>query len=678
MIEITNLSILEAKKEAEYLAREIKRHDELYYNQSSPEISDFEYDKLRKRLIEITSKFQGILIDDSVLEKVGAPVNRTFSKVTHKNPMLSLDNAFSREDIESFIARCCRFLNLSEDPLTFCAEQKIDGLSASIIYKNGKLEYAATRGDGYIGENITQNIKTIKSIPHKINLQGDVEIRGEVYMPIESFLLLNDERELAGEQPFANPRNAAAGSLRQLDPKITASRNLRFFAYYIKSFDEDLDLSLQTQTLEYLKNLGFDVSDNKLCKNIEEITEYYNDTEKIRDSLSYEIDGTVFKVDSLDLQERLGSIGRSPRHSIAFKFKAEEANTRLNDIIIQTGRSGKITPVAVLEPISLSGVVVSRATLHNFDEIKRKDIRIGDIVTVLRSGDVIPKITAAIKSEEHYKLPEFNPPTKCPSCGTSLVKYRDLVDLYCPNHYSCRDQIIRYMEYFVSKDCFNIDGFGKKQVAEFYNTGRIKNVIDIFKLEESDDGSLAESPGWGTTSVRNLFQSINQSRLIEFSKFIMSLGIPGVGEIYSISLADNFSDIEALMNATTEDFISLEGLGDLMALEIYEFFHNELNTSFVNKLLQNVVVQYSDRKKDIDTTNRFYNKTVVFTGKLSKISRDEAKKIALSRGARVSSSISNKTDFVVVGEAAGSKLKKAQELGIGTLTEEEWMNPVEN
>ena len=672
----SQLSVFEAKREMEHLSKEIQRHDYLYYNKNMPEISDFEYDKLRQRLKALEKQFSDIVAEDSPSKKVGSPISEGYSKIEHKIPMLSLDNAFSKEDVENFIERASKFLNISQDELTFCAEHKIDGLSASIVYKDGKIEYAATRGDGYVGENITNNIMVVEGIPHEISIKDEVEIRGEVYMPIESFLNLNEEREISGEPPFANPRNAAAGSLRQLDSNITASRNLRFFAYYIGSFSGDLNLRSQTQILECLQNLGFAVGEHELCNNINDVMECYENVEKVRCALPYDIDGTVFKIDSLELQKRLGFVGRNPRHSIAFKFKAEAAKTKLLDIIISVGRTGKITPVAILEPVNLAGAMIARASLYNCEEISRMDMRLGDTVTVERSGDVIPKIIAVEKGQKHEKLLKFEIPKICPTCGTELVKYSGLVDLFCPNHYSCPAQALRYLIYFVSKCCFNIEGLGKKQTEEFYNEGRIKNAIDIFKLEENDANQeikLAEKPGFGVVSSKKLFKSIESRRTISFSKFIVSLGIPGIGEISAISLSEKFKTIDDLINASKEELSDIEGLGELLSTEIYEFFRNKINLDFVNELSKYIAIKYESLKQAANQGGRFYNKTIVFTGKLLKTSRDEAKEIALSRGANVSSTISNKTDFVVVGENAGSKLKKAEELKIQIITEEDWL-----
>ncbi|MDR1391503.1 MAG: NAD-dependent DNA ligase LigA [Holosporales bacterium] len=670
---VWKLTYNEAKLELEHLKTELEIHDELYYNKATSEISDTEYDMLRRRLSEIEERFVDLKSDNSPSQKVGAIVhaNSPFSKIAHKTPMLSLDNAFSKQDMVNFLERTAKFLNIPIGQLEFCAEQKIDGVSASIFYKNGKMVYAATRGNGHVGENITENIKTVDNIPQAIRFYDKIEIRGEVYMPISSFNKLNERQEIQGLPFFANPRNAAAGSLRQLDSAITKSRNLKFFAYYIDLFDKNSKISTQIDAINMLKYLDFSTTKYGLCKNIEEIMKYHNDVSSNRSSLEYEIDGTVFKVNSLELQKRLGSIGRTPRHSIAFKFLGDEVETKINNILINVGRTGKITPVALLDPVILTGVLISRATLHNFNEIEKKGISIGDTVKVSRSGDVIPKIISVIKKAGDKMFP---PPLSCPSCGTDLVKHSDLIDLYCPNHYACSAQVVRYISYFVSKNCFDISGLGERQINEFFVEGRITNAIDIFKLEEKGlSSSLSQKFGWGAVSEKKLYQSINESKNITFSKFITSLGIPGVGEIISQILAEKFRNISRLAEAQMQDLLNIDGLGKLISNEIYLFFQNEVNLNFIKDLKKYVFIKEYERKEVKDKANMFYEKTLVFTGKLLRISRNEAKQIAVSKGAIMGSSISGKTDFLIVGENAGSKLKKANDLNIQVLTEEEFL-----
>lgn len=674
--DISSLSIEEIKKELNFLKNELKRHDNLYYNESNPEISDAEYDELRNRLNEIEKVFPDLKSPDSPSQKVGAVVGTLFKKIKHEVPMLSLDNAFSKEDMIDFIERIKRFLKLPDEyRFEFCAEQKIDGLSAAILYENGKLIYGATRGDGYIGEDITENIKTISNIPHQIDYPGKIEIRGEVYMPVDSFKKLNEIRELNTESTFANPRNAAAGSLRQLDPQITKSRNLKFFAYYVNSVNSNLRLNTQIDTMQFLERLGFSTAEYAICRDIEEIMTYYNKIYQLRDNLNYDIDGTVFKINSLKLQDRLGFVGRSPRHSIAFKFPPEIAETKIIDITISVGRTGKITPIAILDPVNLMGAMISKATLHNFEEIERKSISIGDTVRILRSGDVIPKIIGVTKKSQNQV---FQPPLICPSCGSSLIKYPQLIDLYCPNHYSCPEQAVNYISYFVSKNCFDIIGFGQKQVIEFYKEGRMKSAVDIFKLENYDKISpLSQKQGWGEVSALKLYQAINDKRNVSLPRFITSLGVPGVGEIIAGILADKFENIDNLMKSQKEELIETEGLGELMAEEIYSFFHNDININFINELKKYItILPYKNPNITFDKNSKFYKKTLIFTGALTRMSRDEAKKAALSKGARIATTISKNVDFVIVGEKAGSKLKKAQELNIPIITEEEFIKNI--
>ncbi|MDR0744614.1 MAG: NAD-dependent DNA ligase LigA, partial [Holosporales bacterium] len=610
--------------------------------------------------------------DTSVSSQIGFAPSLQFAKVVHKTPMLSLDNAFSLDDVEKFIAKIERFLKIPRDLLEFCAEQKIDGLSASVVFNNGKIKYASTRGDGYIGENITENIKYVSDIPATIPINGEIEIRGEVYMPIKAFKEINETREKNGEALFANPRNAAAGSLRQLDPTVTKSRNLKFFAYSINDFDSQLKLKTQLEILEYLQKLNFRVAEYKLCQNINDLKEYYKNTYKIRNSIEYDIDGTVMKINSLDLQKRLGFVSRNPRHSIAYKFPAEEAVTKINDIQISVGRSGKITPIAILEPVELSGAIISKATLHNFEEIKRKDIRIGDKVTILRSGDVIPKIISVDEDSRIEDLKIFDEPEFCPSCGAKLIRYNTLIDLYCPNHYACAAQAVRYISYFVSKNCFNIIGLGENQIQELYTEGRIKNAVDIFTLEENDekwDVPLVKKPDWGKISVKKLYNNIRASRTINLSKFLTALGIPGVGETIAQILANDFETIENLLNVSKSKLIDINGIGNILAEDIFNFFQNKVNIEFIENLMKYVTIVPTAKAKNFDESDMFFGKIIVFTGKLEHLSRAEARQRVINRGGIISSSISSKTDFVIAGESAGLKLKKAKSLGIEILQE---------
>jgi DNA ligase (NAD+) len=716
---VAELSLIEANAELESLKGVIRYHDDLYYNKAAPELSDTEYETLRLRLLAIEKRFPSLVSDDSPSRNVGASVsNSPFQKVRHRSPMLSLENAFSLDEVEKFFAKAARFLSIEPADFEFCGEQKIDGVSASIIYSDGKIVCGSTRGDGFVGENITPNLLTVTDIPKTIPLPGEIEVRGEVYMGLASFNSINAKalsgrrtsRSSTGNAPncntlpletifglydpaaggeenigaqeeskklqFSNPRNAAAGALRQTDPAITASRNLQFFAYYITSLDGELDVATQMDVLALLADIGFATSDHRLCRGMSEICEFYEAMVDARGSLGHEIDGTVFKVNSLHLQKTLGFSGRNPRHSVAYKFSHEGVETTITDIILSVGRTGKITPVAIVNPVKLLGAVVSRATLHNFDEIGRRETAVGDTVLILRSGDVIPKIVATVKKSGN---PKFETPMVCPSCGSSLTKREESVDLYCSNRYYCPGQAIGYISYFASKDCFDIAGLGEKQVKELYAEGRLRTVLDIFRLREKEATycPLSSRMRWGKMSADKLYDAIDSRRHITLPRFITSLAIPGIGSTISQILSDRFMTIEALMNASHEDIVMIDGIGTTLADVILAFFREEINVKFIGDLLGSVTIDAHSRRSNGNTASGVYHeKTVVFTGKLSKMSRDRAKQLAAEAGAFVASDISRKTNVVVVGENAGAKLRKAQELGIQTLTEEEFIASV--
>lgn len=717
--QIDDLNVFFLRKKLQYLQKcvqivkkiiklenEIINYDYLYYTENISKISDTEYDILRRKLFALENKKQALLAKASIVDlelkaqsnvaeiillidkaistitnlknignisqKIGFQANNAFAKITHSTPMLSLDNAFSKEEMLKFMTKISKFLHNSENEYIFCSEPKIDGLSASILYENGEVVCAATRGDGYIGENITNNVKMITSIPQKISDNRKIEIRGEVYMSIETFVDLNNKREIVGKALFANPRNAASGALRHLDAHITASRNLQFFAYYIDVKDSVSQFVSQSERLKYLKTLGFAVTDWRICNNFAEVEKHYIEIGERRRELPYEIDGVVFKLDSLELQQQLGFIGRSPRHSIAYKFPAIEKQTILTDIIINIGRTGRITPIAVLQPIKISGVIIKRATLHNFDEIVRKDIRIGDRVAIVRSGEVIPKIIAVIPSIKHDILTPYIIPDYCPSCGELLVKKENYIDIYCTN-IACRDRVIRYIEYFVSKKCFNIDGMGIKQIEEFYDKYIIKQAIDIFNIKQNDWDIIEQSIGWGKMSVDKLRKNIDYSSDIEFHKFILALGIDGVGEMVSKTLATQFGEIKAIINASIESLAKIEGIGVLLSGSIYNFFRSELNLKFIDSLLEKITIKRIEQVKSAQF-GKYYNKVVVFTGTMPNISREEAKSMAILRGAKIATLVNKNTDFVIAGNKAGNNLAIAKQIQIPILTVEEWTN----
>ncbi len=678
MIEI-KLSSKQAKVELKKLAKKIAEHDKLYHGEDEPRISDSEYDSLRHKNEEIEAQFPHLIRADSPSKKVGFAVSGKFSKVTHKVPMLSLANAFSREDIEDFYDKIRRFLGLDEqEEIVVFAEPKIDGLSFSARYENGVFVQGATRGDGAVGEDITANLATF--LPQK--LEGDfpeiLEVRGEVYMSHADFKNLNINQEAIGAKIFANPRNAAAGSLRQLDSSITASRNLRYFVYGMGEISDNSTKS-QSNINIYFKSLG--LITNPLVqelRSVDQIFEYYNNLYAKRPDLEYDIDGIVYKINRRDWQERLGFISRSPRWAIAHKFPAEQAKTLLEKIDIQVGRTGALTPVAHLTPINVGGVIVSRATLHNEDEIRRKDIREGDIVVVQRAGDVIPQIVAVDLAKRPVKSKEFAFPDRCPICDSHAVREEGEVAKRCSGGLVCRAQAVEQLKHFVSKSAFDIDGLGQKQIETFWKDRLIAKPADIFYLEERDEKdplkSLAHREGWGKKSVDKLFQAINERRNIGLDRFIYALGIRYIGSGTAKLLARNYGSFdgwfESMKGDDYENLLAIDGVGGKVADEITRFFEEKHNVEAIKELsgLLNIKDVEAPQSKSLIS-----GKTVVFTGSLAKITRAEAKARAESLGAKVSGSVSARTDYVVAGESAGSKLKKANELGVTTMNEDEWL-----
>jgi len=676
----------EAKKEIEYLSEQIRKHNKAYYLEDTPIISDAEYDQLFLRLQKIEEQFPELIKESSPTQTIGAPIQDKFLKHKHRQPMLSLGNCFSEEELVDFIDRIKRFLSIAYFPKMFC-EPKIDGVSFSVTYANGKLVTGATRGDGYIGENITQNIKTIRNLPHTIDDSNDLlEVRGEIFIDKKDFEILNIEQEKKGKPKFANPRNSAAGSLRQLDASITASRPLKYFVYAV-GYSSKIFATSQEELLNKLQKLGFRVNPYcALANNIDEMLEFYNTQMQIRDTLPNEIDGIVYKVNDFALQERLGYIARSPRFSIAHKFPAIIAETKLLNIAVQVGRTGALTPVAQLEPINISGAQVSRATLHNFQEIERLDIRIGDTVLLHRAGDVIPKVTAVNLDKRPQNTKPFLPPTNCPSCGSNL--HIDPVDVIirCDNGLNCPKQVSESIKHFVSKNAINIDGMGAKQVEFFIEKNMIQNPVDIFKLEELNSNSLQKIenlPGWGKKSVENLFNNIKQAKKTTLPRFIYALGIPHIGESNAKVLAKQFGTaqnfIDSMIKLEQNDekiFSSLEnldGIGYKILIDIKNFFECKQNISTVRELLGIL-----DIEAFVDETRSsvLSGQNIVFTGSLSSLSRNEAKSQAEQLGAKVVSAVSSNTNLVVAGEKAGSKLKKAKELKIKIISEEDWQRIV--
>ena len=685
MFDIRNITEDEAKKQLEYLAKEIEKADIAYYQNDAPYLDDAAYDKLRRMNDALEAKFPALIRDDSPSKRVGAMVKSEFKKVELSVPMLSLADIFSEEELKDFIMSIKRFLNSSDD-ITFTSEPKMDGLSFSALYVNGIFTRGSTRGDGKIGEDITENLKAIRGFPLFLNKEApDVfEVRGEVFMSKEDFLVLNKKNEEEHKKTFANPRNAAAGSLRQLDTRITKERRLSFLVYTWGEVSE-IRWKSQVEFLEYVKELGFPVNPyNKVCRNEQELLDSFETLMENRADLPYDIDGIVYKVNDLELQKRLGFLTRTPRWAIAHKFPAEQAITRLNNIRVQVGRTGALTPVADLEPVNVGGVLVSHATLHNEDEIKRKDIRIGDMVIIQRAGDVIPQVVSVLTEKRSTELPEFQFPTICPECGAHAIREEDEAVRRCTGGLSCPAQAVERLKHFVSREAFNIEGLGDKVIDEFYKEGIIKTPYDIFTLEErnkpadlfsaSQSLNLENREGWGKKSVSKLFDAINKSKNISLQKFIYALGIRQVGTATAYLIAKHYHHfrtfLEAMIQQDLQLLVSIDGIGPAMAKDIVEFFKEEHNIAVINDLLS--VVSIEEFEGIANTTSEIFGKTIVFTGTLTTLTRSEAKSKALAFGAKVAGSVSANTDYVIAGENAGSKLKKAQELGVKVISEEDF------
>lgn len=656
------------------LKAEIERHNKLYYQKDKPEISDAEYDKLRKELEELIAQDPSASQLDllSPLETVGYKPSEKFRKVKHKKPMLSLSNAFTEEDLKDFDEKIKKFLNLNPDAeIEYIAEPKIDGLSFSAEYIKGELFVASTRGDGEFGEDITQNIKTISSLPQKVKYQKDFEIRGEIYMDKDDFSELNLERQKDGDDLFANPRNAAAGSLRQLDPEITRKRKLKYFIW--GGFIEGA--YSQTQLLNYFKRLGFVTNPIiSTATKIEDLMKYYNQIFSDRSSLKYDIDGVVYKVNNFALQQRLGELIRTPRWAIAHKFPAEKAITKILSIDVQVGRTGALTPVANLEPVGVGGVMVSRATLHNQDELDRKDIRVGDTVLIQRAGDVIPQILEVDVNKRMSNTEKFLIPENCPVCHSPAIKEEGEAVKRCTGGLKCEAQIIERIKHFISRDAFNIEGLGERQIEDFYAKKIITNFSDVFNLKDHEN-EIRKWRGYGDKSISNLLVSIEKSKHIKLEKFIYALGIRLVGEATAKLLAKEYKSLTKLeevckLSSALDDLMQIDGIGEKVAKHIIEFFNDGFNIKMLGNL--KAVLSITDFEAQ-EMNSPISGKTLVFTGTLTKMGRNEAKATAEKLGAHVASSISSKTHFLVAGEDSGSKLKKASELGIKVLNEEEWL-----
>jgi DNA ligase (NAD+) len=687
---VDELTEKQAKAEHARLGGEIAEHDRRYYQDDAPSVSDAEYDALRRRYGAIEQRFPQLRTLDSLTQRVGVAPSARFAKVRHAVPMLSLDNAFADEDVVDFVGRIRRFLRLPEDEaIVFSAEPKIDGLSMSLRYEDGALVSGATRGDGSEGEDVTANVKTLEDVPKRLKGRGVpkvCEVRGEVYMTKHAFLELNRKQAEAGKQLYVNPRNTAAGSLRQLDPAITASRPLGFFAY---SWGEMSEMPADTQSgmIKWLASCGFKTNPlTKMCRSVEALLEFHRKIEAERATLDYDIDGVVYKVDRLDWQARLGFVSRNPRWAIAHKFPAEQATTIVKDIEIQVGRTGALTPVAKLEPVTVGGVVVQNATLHNEEEIKRLDVRIGDTVTIQRAGDVIPQVLGVVPDKRPRSAKPYQFPRKCP-CPLHTDVVREIIAggaegarAHCTGEFACPFQAIEHLKHFVSRRAFDIDGLGEKQIELFYEQGWVKEPADIFTLAERNRKiRLEEVEGFGETSVRNLFNAIAARREIALERFIYALGVRHVGETTAVALARGYGSWEAFHEAclklakddaeTKEEMDALDQIGDTVIESLKDYFAEPHNRRRVERLAAQVRILDAEKpRKD----SAVAGKTVVFTGTLETMTRDEAKASAERLGAKVSGSVSKKTDYVVAGPGAGSKLTDAKKLGVKVLTEDEW------
>lgn len=686
-IAVEHMTSTEADAELAALASEIHAHDERYHAQDAPTISDGAYDALRLRNAAIEARFPLSVRPDSPTHKVGAPAAAGFKKVRHAKPMLSLGNVFSEDELQDFVDGIKRFLkDFEKDPalkLDLVAEPKIDGLSISLRYERGQLVQAATRGDGVEGEDVTANARTVADIPHTLpaGVPDVLEVRGEVYMSRAEFFALNERQDARGDKPFANPRNAAAGSLRQLDSTITAKRPLNFFAYAWGAVSIE-DWTTHSGFIQRLKDWGFSVNPlTQLCDDVAAVLAHYDAIQQARAGLDYDIDGVVYKVNRLDWQSRLGFVSRAPRWAIAHKFPAEKAETVLNSISIQVGRTGVLTPVAELEPITVGGVVVSRATLHNADYIVEKDIRVGDRVRIQRAGDVIPQVIEVVDDGNRAGRLPYAFPTQCPVCDSHAMREEGEAATRCTGGLVCAAQAHERLKHFVSRNAFDIDGLGGKHVVAFFDDALIKTPGDIFRVSAD---MLNGREGWKDKSIVNLLAAIEAKRTIDMPRFVFALGIRHVGQATARLLAKQYATLDHLRQAMTdakvigsealEELLSVDGIGKAMADDLVEFFAEPHNIQVLEDLLANVTVEpFSAPSQD---GSPVAGKTVVFTGTLETMSRGEAKAKAESLGAKVSGSVSKKTDIVVAGPGAGSKEKKARELGLEVLTEAEWVTLV--
>ncbi len=668
-----NITESQAIKRIDELSKELEHHNHLYYIKNSPEISDYEFDTLLNELKDIEKLYPELIKPDSPTQSVGGAVADGFNSVPHLVPMMSIDNISDEQGAYDFDGRVKRVLEITDD-IVYIAEPKFDGVSASLTYKNGLLTQGATRGNGTVGEEITSNLKTIRTIP--LRLKGNqkipelIEIRGEVLYPIEAFKALNRELAEEGEPVFANPRNAASGAIRQLDSGITANRPLDFYAWGVGEVI-GFEINLEQEIVDALRLWGFKVEDHIMkCANIDEAISYQKEIESARDNLPYEADGIVLKVNRKNYQRELGSTAKHPRWNIAYKFKPRQATTRINDITVQVGRVGLLTPVAELEPVKISGITIKRASLHTDDIIKDRDIRVGDTVLIQRAGDVIPEVVMPILDKRTGNEAEFTMPEKCPSCNTPVE--REGSYYYCPN-LSCPAQLKGRIKHLASRKSFDIEGLGEKIVEQLMQEGLIKDMADIFYLKKEDFVPLER---FAEKSATNLEDEIEKSKKVSFERFINALSIRHVGERVAQILSQNFSSIDDLMNATDESLVDIHTIGEEIAKSIVHFFEQETNRELVAKMLASgIEIEHGEKTKISD---KFADQSFVFTGSLQDMTRDEAQELVQNHGGRATSSVTKKTSYVVVGKDPGSKHDKAVSLGVEILTEEEFQKLVKS
>ena len=657
------------KQRIDELIKIINKASEEYYTNDNPTITDQEYDDYYHELEKLEQQYPELIREDSPTKRVGGKIIDEFKKVSHEIPMMSLGDIFSEDEIFEFDQRIKKTI---PNP-TYVCELKIDGLSVSLLYENGKLIRGATRGNGIIGEDITHNVETIKSIPLIVNDKRKIEVRGEIYMPKKSFNKLNQERQEKGESLFANPRNAAAGSVRQLDSKIAAKRNLSTFIYHLPSSD-DFNIKYHHESLSFMKELGFVVNPNiKIADNVNEVINYVKEWTEKRESLPYEIDGIVIKVDKIEDQKKLGYTSRTPKWAIAYKFPAVEVLTKIKNIEFCVGRTGKITPRADLDPVHLAGSIIKSVTLHNEDYIKEKDIMINDTIVLHKAGDVIPEVVKVLKERRTGIEIPFKMIKNCPICNSKLEKKETEANYFCPNP-NCDARNIEGLIHFSSRETMNIEGFGESIVEDFYNEGYLKTICDYYTLYNHKE-DLKELEGFGEKSINNLLQNIEKSKENSLEKLLFALGIRYIGKKTAKILAINYRNIDKLMSAKYEDLVKIQDIGEVIADSVYKFFKEEKNIKTINELkLLGVNMEYKGNESIDDNFN---NKTFVLTGTLSKLTRDEASIEIENRGGKVTSSVTKKTDYVIVGENPGSKYQKAKDLNINILNEEEFLNMLE-